>query len=240
MKTKTWLTNAEEMPCPSCKTGKLNWVGKGKVILTETLDSLRDNEYHKNGTIFPYTTELASSHLKCSKCNDVVVGTYKKIDDVRNIDEEGYERSIYEPLFFYPAPHIIDIPESCPKEVKEPIERSFTLYWVDLNSCANKIRIALEALMDYNGIPGSGTAGKFVSLDSRLKEYSNSNPKIGQFLNALKWIGNASSHNTGIDKDTVLVAYELLEYSLELAFPDKEQKLANLSAQIINNKGHVK
>lgn len=240
MKTKTWLHNAEDIPCPTCQIGKLEWLGKGNVVINETLGSLKDNEFHRNGMVFPYTTELVSSHLKCSRCNDVVVGVYKRIDDVRNVDENGDEQSYNEPLFFNPPPRIIDIPLSCPKEVKDPIERSFTLYWVDLNSCANKIRIALESLMDHCGIPGTNAKGKFITLDTRLKEYSKSNKKIGQFLDALRLIGNASSHNTGITKDTVIAAYELLEYVLELTFPDKDQRLIDLSNTIITNKGHVK
>lgn len=240
MKKKTWLEKAEAFPCPTCQLGKMNWGVKGKVISTETLDSLRDNEFHRNGIIFPYTTELVSSHLKCDKCGDVVVGTYKRIDDVRNVDAEGYEQSIYEPLHFYPAPLIIDIPESCPNDVKNPVELSFLLFWVDLNSCANKIRIALEELMNHCGISGADSNGKFVSLDSRLNEYGKKkNAKVGELLTAIKWIGNASSHSTGINKKTVVAAYELLEYALELAFPDREQRLTNMSKIITGNKGHL-
>lgn len=239
MNNKNWLNDAEEMPCPNCKIGTLQWGGNKKTIVSETLESLVDNEYHKNGIIFPYTTEIVSSHLHCNKCNDVVSGTYIRIDDVRNTNPEGDEISIYKPKYFYPAPHIIEIPNSCPITIKAPIELSFLLFWVDLNACANKIRIALEELMNHCEIPAKDQNGGYVSLEWRLREYKKTNPRIGEFLTAIKWIGNASSHSGGITKETVIAGFELLEYSLELAFPDKEQRLTTLSKTITQKKGHV-
>jgi hypothetical protein len=194
---------------------------------------LEDNEYHKNGTIYPTTTSLGTSHLQCDKCNDVAVMSYRLIEDVRNTDEEGNERNITEVLHYFPGPRIIHIPQSCPENIKSILANSFILYWVDLGSCANKIRSAVEAIMSHYNIDST------LTLHSRLVAFKASQPKVSQYLLAIKWIGNAGSHDALVSKEAILDAYELLEYSLEILFNDREKSLDELSAKINIERKHT-
>jgi hypothetical protein len=230
MNKKLWVNYAAEMPCPNCQEGVLQYT---KIdIVTETRESLIDNEYHRNGIIFPYTTSLGTSHLKCSKCTDVVIMTYIQVDDVRHQDEEGNELLDITPLSYYPPPKIIHIPASCPKNIQAIFNSSFGLFWIDLASCANKIRIGVEALMDHYQIDNT------VKLHQRIQKFARIDAKVSNYLLAIKWIGNSGSHYDEITKNAILDAYELLEYSLELLFNDREEHLNKLSDKINTARKH--
>jgi len=236
MNKNIWTDVNADLPCPNCMIGFL--MHSNQILSTETLQSLIDNEYHKRGLVNPDTVYLVSNHLKCNKCKDVVVMTYKLTDDVRHIDEDGSEISIIEPLSYHPAPHIIAIPTSCPKIVRELIIQSFTLFWIDLNSCGNKIRVAVEALMDDFKVIDKTNTGKTIMLHHRIEIFKKTNLKVGNYLLSIKWIGNSGSHIIGLSKEAILDAYQLLEYSLELLYNDREREMEKLSEKINKAKGH--
>jgi len=224
MNKEIWNGYSDELPCPRCQKGKLKEYKTD--ISSETLDSQIENDFGSNGVVCPDASFLAAGHLKCSQCNDIVVMCYERVDDVRHTDEEGNEICEIIPLFYSPAPPLISIPNSCPPTVAGVIKQSFSLYWVDLASCANKIRIALEVLMDHFKIDQN------LSLHQRIKAFEATHFKISSYLLAAKWIGNSGSHRAEVTRNAVLDAYELLEYILEQLFNDKERSLDELSARI--------
>ncbi len=228
MNKKIWFNYSDDLPCPRCEEGTLREIQKD--VISETLDSLIDNEYHKNGIVYPETTRLGTSHLQCHKCKDAVVMTYVGSNDVRHTDEMGNEYNRIEPLSYYPPPPIIHIPVSCPIEIKTILKKSFGLFWIDLGSCANKIRIAVEALMNYYGIDHK------LVLHKRVEKFGSTNAKVSGYLIAIKIIGNDGSHHSTVNKGEVLDAYELLEYSLELLFNDREKGINEISNRIKNGR----
>ncbi|GAB3535803.1 hypothetical protein GCM10027443_25290 [Pontibacter brevis] len=157
-----------------------------------------------------------------------------------DIEEVGGIYTNIQPITFFPAPKIIDIPLSCPRTVTKKLNESFGLYWIDLNSCANKIRISIETLLNELGVITTKPTKKGtqpLKLHSRIEEFEKQNPEVGGFLLAIKWIGNAGSHPSEITKDDVLDAYELLEYSLDSLYDDRRKKLKELSNKINTAKG---
>jgi hypothetical protein len=54
---------------------------------------------------------------------------------------------------------------------------------------------------------------------------------------AIKWIGNKGSHLGGIEKNDLLDAYELLEYSLNKLYNDPSKRLDKIAKRIIKRKG---
>ncbi|MFD1258770.1 DUF4145 domain-containing protein [Mucilaginibacter terrae] len=237
MQRNIWIDAYANLPCPSCLIGELDYEKHG--LLTETQASLIDNEFHKNGLVFPAITYLASTHLTCNKCKDIVVMTYKVVEDVRHVDEHGSEVQLIEPISYYPAPKIIDIPNSSPLIIKELLNQSFALFWIDLNSCGNKIRVVVEALMDDLGIPNKSAKGNLIMLHQRIELFKKTDPKIASFLISIKWIGNSGSHISGLTKEAILDAYQIMEYSLENIYKDKENEVTTLSDKINKAKRHV-
>lgn len=231
MNKEIWKKYTSDLPCPSCEYGNLQDVGKDQSY--ETLDSRIENEFQPAGVVSPSATFLCTGHLQCSKCKEFVIISYRRTEDVRHLDEQGYEVAFLEPLYYVPAPPIIKISASCPKEIADLLRLSFQLYWVDLSSCANKIRISIECLMNSMGVPAH------AKLHNRIENFKSTNSTVGDLLLAIKWIGNSGSHYADITKEAVLDGYEMLEYALERLYNDREQRLVALSQKINFNKKHV-
>lgn len=155
-------------------------------------------------------------------------------DDYPDEDGDLPQKSIT-PIAFYPPPKIIHVPESCPVNVRTILNETFGLYWLDVGSCANKIRIAIEVLMDELAIPRTRTnKSKQVelTLHARLELFKKQNVDVAENLMAIKWIGNAGSHFSEIKNHDVLDAYELLEHSLERLYNDRDRNIAQIRNQI--------
>ncbi len=238
MRRETWLNDNKQKPCPNCKSGKLEYDSK-RASSSETKISLINNEYYKNGIVYPESNYLVTAHLKCDECSDIVTITYEKTDDVRYTDEEGNEISKWVPIIYHPAPHIIDIPVACPEKVRKHLIKSFGLFWYDSASCGNKIRAALESLLNDFSISSKGSNGNFISLANRLQTFATLKPEVQTYLDAIRWIGNTASHDDILTKEDLLDAYELIEHSLEVIYKEKEARLSNLSQQIKTNKGPI-
>ncbi len=239
MNRKVWLNNEIEKPCPNCDSGYLGYNSKNTKS-SETLESLEANEYHKNGIVYPTTTTLITTHFVCKECDYRVAAMFERIDDVRLTDEYGNDISIWNPVLYHPVLKIISIPGNAPEEIKAMIQSSFGLYWYDLNSCGNKIRAGLELLMDHENVTKTNSKGKEATLHFRLEEYAKLNaatPEIGEYLEAVKWIGNFASHGGTLDKNQLLNAYELLEVIFEHVFQDKKTRLREMSDRITSAKG---
>ncbi|WP_313491922.1 MULTISPECIES: DUF4145 domain-containing protein [Sphingobacterium] len=239
MNRNIWLKSDFEKPCPNCETGHLSYSTK-QTNISETLESQIANEFHKNGIVHPTTTFLVTTHFKCKNCGFIVTAIFEKVEDVRYVDENGYQIDIWNPVVYHPALKIIPMPKNAPKEIESMITGSFGLFWYDINSCGNKIRAALELLMDHVGIPKTDGKGKSMTLHHRLREYAVQNsakPEIGQYLEAIKWIGNAASHGGSVKKNDILDAYELLEAIMEHVFSERKNKLIAISNRINSTKG---
>jgi hypothetical protein len=232
MNKKLWTNSYADLPCPNCEIGLLQY-NKDAALLNETRESLENNEYHKNGIVYPEKTFLGTDHLKCSSCGEIVAKTFIQREDVRNVDENG---PIIEIISYYPAPPIITIPRSCSETVRGILNQSFTLFWIDLNSCGNKIRVAVEALIEEQNIGvGSGS-----SLHAKIILFKAAHPNVANYLLAIKWIGNEGSHVTALNQEAILDAYQLMEYALEHLYPDKRKSIDELSNRINQAKKHVK
>lgn len=75
---------------------------------------------------------------------------------------------------------------------------------------------------------------KVLSLHRRIEEYKRINTEIADYLLAIKWIGNEGSHTRKLGKIDILETYELLEFSLDKLFDNKENKMKKLSKEISN------
>jgi hypothetical protein len=232
---KIWLSWKTKKPCPRCIIGILDFPNKNGVLKTETGKSKEMNSYGGHY----YCDYLFSIHMKCNNCDEVVIVSGFMTEENYPSDEENETNKSITPILYYPAPKIISIPESCPKSVVKILNETFGLFWLDLGSCANKIRIAIEVLLNEQGVLQVKQTKKGTSeltLHSRLELFQEINPDTAKHLMAIKWIGNAGSHFFEIKNDDVLDAYELLEYSLEKLYNDREKKLNQLSEEINKTK----
>jgi hypothetical protein len=153
-----------------------------------------------------------------------------------NYDEEGQavERFDYfSPQFCTPMPYIFELPKNCPDEIASELRAAFALFWSDPSASANRVRVALEALMNHLQIQKrrKNKNCKFdkLNLHSRIKVFSVNESRIGDQLMALKWLGNTGSHDGKVMRNDVLDAFEIIEQALLELVEHRSKRLAALA-----------
>jgi hypothetical protein len=231
--------------CPNCNVGILE-MEKNKFFKEETITSKKERkkDYWEPDFIkYVFTTVFRCTN---SKCKDLVIGVGNGSVSTY-YDTVGHEKNLNEfsPLFFNPTLHLFEVPNDCDKLVREEIIKAFSLYWCDLASCANKIRIAIERLMDNRKVKkwekrnSNSLKEKKIELHRRIELYGVKEPDIANHLLAIKWIGNAGTHAGTIKLNDVLTGFELLEYSLEKIYDNKEARMNLISKKINKKRGPI-
>jgi hypothetical protein len=159
-------------------------------------------------------------------------------------DDRGdlvYE-DVFRPTAICPALEVFSIPGSCPDEVGQALQQSFGLLWNDTEAAANRLRSAIEALLTEQGVPRNTVNAKGkrqpLSLHSRIEKYQAKNEDAAELLMAIKWFGNAGSHTVGgVDRATLLDAYELLEHAIEIIYVRRTAALKKIAKSMTARKG---
>lgn len=152
--------------------------------------------------------------------------------------------------YMSPSVHIIKLPDNLSPALKKMLESSFALFWIDLDSCANKIRAALEIFLDeikikkqikYFDRRSQKVKVKKLSLHERIGELKQNSMKFSKFgdnLKAIKWIGNTGSHSReDISLERVIQAYKIFEYIIDEVYLEQQKSIEKLSKEINKKKG---
>lgn len=228
--------------CPKCNVGILKLQRKEQKITPNGVSMEEQN--------YPFGIEhIFNGILVCDNedCKEVVSISGKLLKNISlekelpNGDWSEEYISQYEPMFFFPNLKIINLPKEVPKKVSEQINLSFSHYFNDLSSCANRIRNSVELILNDLQAPKwkKDKTGKkiiFKALHSRIEHFKNKKKNISELLLALKIIGNEGSHIGKINNDDILDAYEILEQVIEIAYIKNNKKVSELANQIVLNK----
>ncbi|KKP68109.1 MAG: hypothetical protein UR66_C0008G0017 [Candidatus Moranbacteria bacterium GW2011_GWE1_35_17] len=197
------------------------------------------------------------SFLRCNNKNcreisiasgSVSVDSYDTCDCYPVCDHDcvQYERYVnyYKIEYLNPAVNIIEISNNIPNDIKILLKESFFLFWCSPSSAANKVRGALELIMDEQKIDSKKVNKKgeeyILSLHSRLIEFGKVHggkyEELSKILIGIKWLLNAGSHKGEIDREDLLDAYDVLNHVLFEIFLRENQKLdvADLSNKLKN------
>lgn len=237
------VDNCPEWSCPTCKNGHLT-LAKEDLLFEETTES---KSSHNDPEWEPYwISYMFSAVLRCnnSKCRDIVSTCGKGYveESMMPIDDNEWAyvaNDYFIPEHFSPPLAIFQIVDSCPDSVKKEIVNSFSLFFSDTNSCSNKIRIAVELILNDLKIPKTKivkSRRKRLSLHERIIRFGSSYPKLANALLAIKWIGNAGSHTDTVDKQDLLDAYDILNYTLEEVYFGRKKEIEKMISQINKNK----
>jgi hypothetical protein len=225
--------------CPECQEGKLE-------IIKKNISLVEYDKYNKEVQSYDdFDIEWLKygfcGFLECNSCHEKIVFAGKSIPNSGYyFEDEGpeyYDQLIIE--YIERPPYIIEINNKIQKEVKENLIDSFKLYWIDINSCANKIRICLEIIMDLFKIQKykiKNNKKRSLSLHERISIFSKNDASLESILTSIKWIGNYASHNDRINKEDVLDGYLLLEYALKKIYNDNEEEIFKIAKSINKNK----
>ncbi|MDH5033979.1 DUF4145 domain-containing protein [Chryseobacterium cucumeris] len=243
MKKELWKSKSFEQPnnypCPKCFIGIL--IGKEiSKLMTE------DGKYNEQ-VGYPYGLDnIFSGILHCNNhlCNHIVSVNGLLITDIST----GYQKpdgeyietflKIYHPKFFFPNLRMFPLTNEIPENIRQLIDQSFSLYFLDNNSCANKIRITIEYILDDLRAPikrktKKGKIELIPNLHQRIQHFSKKKPKICRLLLALKIIGNEGSHTIDTTTDDVLTGFEILELLVEMIYIKNSKRIEAIVNQII-------
>ena len=152
---------------------------------------------------------------------------------------EDYETEHYDGFeirSFFPAPDIIQVPEDAPREVSSLLEKSFSLYWVDVSAAANALRASLEVLLDELHVPRTqkNKNGDTVpiSLHRRLDIWSQSEKEYAELCLALKEVGNLGSHGETVREKHYFGAMEIFAHVLLRLFENDAKRMKELAKKI--------
>lgn len=226
-------------PCPTCGKGYLA-AAKDKFWIEETglSKAAHDHEAWEPDWI----TNRFVGFLECSMpaCRELATVAGTSGIDHYQVSWDAYETNdIFNVEAINPAPIPISYPVATPEPITEAIRKASGLIWSSPESSANKIRQAVESLMDDAGIPDKTALGKPEKLHNRILLFQVTDKENGDVLLATKWLGNTGSHAGAISRADVLDAFDMIEFVLENRYGTTKAELMAKVAAINAAKGPV-
>lgn len=162
-------------------------------------------------------------------------------------EEAGWDQSTedhFTPKFFEPPLVLMDIPDSCPLDAAGHLYEAFALYFADPGAAMNCARTAIEAVVTDLGVKRFATVkGKRqpISLHRRILLLPPKYKEVVDLLLAVKWLGNAGSHDgERPGAGDLRLTFDLLEHVLSEIYDAKGKKLKAIAKKVNRKKGPVK
>lgn len=234
------LYDIPDWNCSTCHKGKLLF-DKKNITEFETSES-KSNQKHDAWEPY-WLDKYFQGTITCNnpKCKEVfsIAGLIKVEEDYDGEHGPTYT-SCYYPEYFYPTLHLFKIPQDTPSDIEESIYAAFKVFWLDKSACANAVRTTVEVILnDRKVLKTELTKGKkrrSLSLHERIEIFEKKNSEVANYLMAIKWIGNAGSHDGEITNEDILDGFDLLKYSLEKLYTSHDKEIAQMTKQINKKK----
>ena len=239
----------DEFPfnCPNCKRSTL-FLDESSWFEKETESS---KKAHSHVEHYPDWDEyIYSGSYKCSnpQCNEVVLTAgvafweesidYENDEDNNIVAVDARWVKYYKPRLFLPSLDFFEIPEKTPTELRKLIKESFGLVLQSAGAASNKLRVALELLLTKHQIQSKTDDGKFIRLHNRIESIPEENIlfEFKDSLLAIKWIGNAGSHEEDrINLQIVFDEFEIIQDLLKNIYSDRN--IRTIVKEVNENKG---
>ena len=231
-------------PCPACEIGTVALLD-GSLTIVETGPS---KEAHDHEAWEP--TWIEERFIAMLTCNNVNCKESVAVSGrTRHVEEHDFERQeqnwtrLYQPEFFSEALPVFPIPENCPDPIEHELKRAFSLIWSDIGSSANRLRSAIEVLLDERRIRKTtlNSSGKRIplTLHQRIALFRIKNIDAAVPLEAVKWLGNVGSHASldTLTIDELLDGFELFEHAIERVYVRRDEQLRKLAGVINKHRG---
>lgn len=229
--------------CPRCERGRLIG-GVDNLSINEPAFSKvlgNDPDWEPE-----WETERFSLTLTCDNqdCGEIAlaIGDTNTVEYFVEEDQVWGLVSLLRPRGIYPAPKIIQVDDDVPENIKRELNKAFELFWVDFNACANRLRVSIELLLNHLKVPATGVDknGKTRNLDlnGRISLFEQTTPEHAPTLTALRMIGNLGSHGSEVNREPLLDAFEIYEYSLSELCGQRKSRLDQIRQKLITTKGN--
>lgn len=193
------------VPCPTCEVGNLQLDGGVRVTWASQVMTAPD---------YPPLAEVEYSgmftaHLRCDGggCQEgAVVAGRAYVDEQYERPTEARYQTFLQVHFVEPALRLFHIPPATPGPIGRAIESASVVMWASPSSAANRLRYAVEEVLNDQRVPKRGTAHR------RIEWFGKSDNGMADALMAVKWIGNEGSHQDVLTTSDVLDDAEILEH----------------------------
>lgn len=243
---KTWFTfrrdNFPNWQCPTCRSASLNLNPEDFRVYDsgETARNRAEDWFDAEYIRYRFSATLHCSNFRCNEVVTMVGAGDVEIEHTP--DEMGkwdiYYHDCFSPHFFEPCLIPISIPEKTPVDVRNALDAAFYIIFSNRNATANQLRVAIEVLLDDQGVDSRREDGSFISLGKRIeKRLENKLLYFKERFEAIQWIGNDGSHGNGSTSVSDLLAgLELIESLLIALYPSPSADLDGLAMKMIEKK----
>ncbi|KJG67091.1 DUF4145 domain-containing protein [Photobacterium kishitanii] len=179
---------------------------------------------------------IFSGILTCKACNEKhAVSGIGHVEEIYDEEYDRYFANVFIPQYFHPTLNIFEIPSNTPDNLKEIIKSAFSLAWGDFPAAGNRLRAALEVII--NTLINVGSPKE--TLGNKINRIPNAHSDIRIIMTAIKWLGNEASHDAELIECDLAFAFEATELILKKLYPDtdKTKHILSLAEQINNSKG---
>jgi Domain of unknown function (DUF4145) len=222
--------------CPVCRSASLELTHEH----FESLDSIasRDDEYWEPQWVHGFFYgSLSCPRTPCG--NRYVVAGRWKVDHESGAAQDIGHGEHFSVTYILPAFPLMEYPDGVPDKIREAIAGASQVLLSDASAAANRIRSAIEVLLDSQRVPKfqAGSRSRRLSTHARIEQFKTKNPGAATHLMAMKWIGNIGSHEREIlPLPMVLDGMEHFARALELIY-DRTEKALERRAATINRQG---
>lgn len=225
--------------CPTCKKGIL-----------EKMDDFIQHKTRHFIEAYKYDTFEPESDVEYKfagflKCNDDECGEIVAVAGTVICTAEEYQydegtdthyptyTELFIPEYFTPNLEIFPLITQYPPQVKIALKKSFKLFFSDIEASANKIRTAVELLLDKLRIRKLTMKKKSpITLHNRLLDYQKKNKELADYLMAIKFIGNSGSHKKSLKRSDLIDAYNLIKRVLDVLYDNSNDDLKKIAKTI--------
>lgn len=235
-------------PCPECGKTTLE-IDSDSIVSNETVASKKNQEEDFD---LENIVEIYKGIFKCinKKCDEKVYHIGKSIyewdyfDFV--VDDDGYSSptrreplNLMVPEYITPFINFFEIPKNTPNDIVNSLNDAFKLTPTSYSAAANKVRVTVEVLCSTFNIKSRRANGTFIVLDKRLASIEDGSPlyPYKAKLLAIKWLGNAGSHEEDdVDIESLFHSFEIMKNVLDGLY-NKNDRVDLLADSINQNKG---
>ncbi|GAA4064860.1 DUF4145 domain-containing protein [Agromyces indicus] len=192
--------------------------------------------------------ELSGSFTGVLECDNhacrrevIVAGDWVYSWDFDEVQERERLVDYFVLRYINPAPRLLLTPKRTPSKVVESIATASSALWTSPDLAATQLRLAVEELLTARGVRRivitAKRKRKRLSAQERLDIFAETHPEVVHALEAVKWIGNAGTHESGLTVDDVVTGAKFLELALRRLYDTSESELLSTAKEINRRRG---
>ncbi|SIN91255.1 DUF4145 domain-containing protein [Agromyces cerinus] len=240
-----WL-NEDTWPrvlCPECLEGTLALKSTTQYPDARSRAHIELVRRHLDGP-----DELGGSFTGVLECDNhgckreaAIAGDWAYLWSFDDVQERERLTDFFALRHISPAPQLLLTPQRTPTKVVEAIAMASSVLWTSPDLAATQLRLAVEELLTARGVKRTFITAKRkrkrLSAQERLDIFASTHPEVVHALEAVKWIGNTGTHESGLSIDDVVTGAKFLELALRRLYDTNEADLLATAKDINRRRG---